>query len=131
MKTVSIGYYREDGDFTILATFNNSKGSFTETAFTQIVTRAMSAMEEASKGNLTMLERQDCVDYVFIDEQKPVVKYKPTEYDKIKLGINAFIFPMTHTSPFVSNNTHVFTSVVIRIGENGEFETKNSIYRPL
>ena len=63
--------------------------------------------------------------------RKPIVRYKPTGYDNVELDKQALIAPMTHTSPYVSNTRYVITSTVVRIGENGEFETKNSIYRPI
>ena len=63
--------------------------------------------------------------------RKPVVKYDPGLTGQIVLGKSVLVYPLTHTSPYVSNMRHATTSVVIRIGENGEFETKNSIYRPI
>ena len=37
MKTVSIGFNREDGDFAILATLNNNDGHLSDDAFHNIV----------------------------------------------------------------------------------------------
>lgn len=36
MKTVSIGYHREDGDFAVLATLNNNDGHMTDEDFGEL-----------------------------------------------------------------------------------------------
>ena len=62
---------------------------------------------------------------------KPIVHYTPTAFDSIILGFYAYVQPIDHTSPFVSNTKAVSTSRVIRIEKNGVFETANSIYVPV
>lgn len=62
---------------------------------------------------------------------KIVVHYLTNKEVIIMLGCRAWVWPVDHISPKVSNSTYVSTSPVIRIGENGEFETENSIYRPI
>ena len=59
---------------------------------------------------------------------KPVVRYK-IAYGKISVGTPAIVFPIDHPSELVSNTNPALTSTVIRVGENGEFETKNTIYK--
>lgn len=61
---------------------------------------------------------------------KPVVHYRPTDGDYIHLDASARVLPLDHPSELVSNTNYVRTSLVERIGENGEFETRNTIYKP-
>ena len=63
---------------------------------------------------------------------KATVHYRPSQYDLIKVGASATVFPIDHTSPFVSNEKVCFTSTVQSYNrETGVFETLNSIYKPL
>ena len=63
---------------------------------------------------------------------KATVHYRPSEWDTIKVGASATVFPVDHTSPWVSNEKVCFTSHVLwHDPETGEFETENSIYKPL
>ena len=52
---------------------------------------------------------------------KPVVHYAPSKYDVIVSGMSAY----------VSNETAVETSTVLVVHEDGSFETKNTLYKPL
>lgn len=48
------------------------------------------------------------------------------------IGLPMFVYPVDHTSPFVSNEKVCMTSPVLSFDkETGEFCTLNSIYRPL
>lgn len=62
---------------------------------------------------------------------KPIVRYTPTHADYIELGMPARVLPIDHPSDRVSNTDWVRTSLVERIGENGEFETRNTVYKPV
>lgn len=63
---------------------------------------------------------------------KATVYYRPSKLDVIKVGGSAFIVPVNHTSPFVSNGVRAMTSKVVWLNHTtGEFETLNSIYKPL
>ena len=48
-----------------------------------------------------------------------------------EVGHHVVLVPVDHTSPFVSNYRPATTSKVVRVGENGEFETMNTIYKPM
>ena len=62
---------------------------------------------------------------------KATVHYRPSQWDIIKVGCSATVFPVDHTSPWVSNTKVCFTSAVQSLGPGeGEFETMNSIYKP-
>ena len=58
---------------------------------------------------------------------KPIVHYR----NKVNavVGLYTVVDPIDHPSPRVSNTCPVCTSRVVRVGENGEFETENTIYR--
>ena len=67
MKTVSIGFYREDGDFAILATLNNNDDLIgldlfenTKNILCEILTGETGFLVEA-------IERQDAPDYAILD----------------------------------------------------------------
>ena len=67
-KTVSIGYYREDGDFAILATLNNNDGLLSDQRFKQLIELVESEYVEKLyyTHDIMVLERQDTPDYVEI-----------------------------------------------------------------
>lgn len=44
------------------------------------------------------------------------------------VGTGVFLWPVDHTSPFVSNNKQAWTSPVVRIIDENSFETENTIY---
>lgn len=65
MKTVSIGYMRDDGDFQILAIFNNNDESLEKQRFLEIVKALHEALQENTDGlEIIILEREDAPDYV-------------------------------------------------------------------
>jgi len=74
MKTVSIGYTRDDGDFRILATINNNDEEFTSHEFAAIVADIAKLLQDTHRddmGEIPMLEtvaRQDAPDYVTLEE---------------------------------------------------------------
>jgi hypothetical protein len=61
---------------------------------------------------------------------KATVNYATIE-GELRVGFSALVWPINHTSPWVSNKGIARTSAVVHIGENGEFETMNSIYKPI
>ena len=69
MKTVSIGYYREDGDFAILATLNNNDGLLSDQRFKQLIELVEGEYVEKLyyTHGIVVLERQDTPDYVEVD----------------------------------------------------------------
>ena len=68
MKTVSIGFYREDGDFAVLATLNNNDGHLDEDAFMALVGEVASTLCNKLVCQIDVLERQDTPDYVTVEE---------------------------------------------------------------
>jgi hypothetical protein len=63
---------------------------------------------------------------------KPVVNYVKGSNDKIAVGAHVTLWPLNHTSEFVSNEAFARTSAVKVVhGTEGVFETQNSIYVPL
>lgn len=62
---------------------------------------------------------------------KAVVHYAPSKYDVIVSGMSAYVFPVDHPGALVSNETAVQTSPVVMVHEDGSFETKNTLYKPL
>ena len=67
MKTVSIGYHREDGDFAILATLNNNDEFMSDEEFTEVVDSLAKKLWAVTRLYITVLERQDTPDYVTIE----------------------------------------------------------------
>ena len=64
-------------------------------------------------------------------KRKPVVLYRPHKHQHISVGAPAVVWPTNHPSLLVSNTTYCHTSVVQRLDADGEFETANTIYRPI
>lgn len=61
---------------------------------------------------------------------KPVVNYKELIFCYV--GGHALVQPENHPSVLVSNKKPALTSVVVAFDEkSGEFETRNTLYRPL
>lgn len=62
---------------------------------------------------------------------KPVVLYGwEGKYPNPKVGHRCIgPIPINHPSLSVSNTRPIITSLVIRVGSNGEFETENTIYK--
>ena len=67
MTTVSIGFFREDGDFAILATLNNNDGYLTEEAFGVMVEVTRMTLRQLAEVEVSVLERQDTPDYVTLE----------------------------------------------------------------
>ena len=62
--------------------------------------------------------------------EKKIVHYKKLFF--CEKGKSALVFPADHQSALCSNLKPVLTSMVMTdLGLSGEFETQNSIYRPL
>lgn len=64
---------------------------------------------------------------------KKIVKYKPHSNDRIFVGVSAEITEtVDHTSKYVCNGRPVITSMVVfHDKETGEFETMNTLYKPV
>ena len=70
MKTASIGFYRDDGDFQLLATFNNSDETIPEDVFETMLTTTFDWLNDTFRKDgveIITLERQDAPDYVEIE----------------------------------------------------------------
>lgn len=62
---------------------------------------------------------------------KQIVHYDSATTKKIKVGEPALVFPLDHTSDYVSNLTMTRTSTVVSYNKKtGEFETLNTLYIP-
>jgi len=62
---------------------------------------------------------------------KPVVKYQHDSIvGSLKVGKSAMIKPIDHSSPYVSNTQHVYTSAIVKVNTDGSFETQNTLYVP-
>ena len=68
MTCYSIGFYKEDGDFAILATLNNNNGHYSKSRINGIVKNMLKELEVDGE-NIIALERQDCEDCITIDEE--------------------------------------------------------------
>jgi hypothetical protein len=64
MKTVSIGFHRENGDFAILATLNNNDNHINAEIFNELVKLMTMTLEHATERRVVALERQDAPDHV-------------------------------------------------------------------
>ena len=60
---------------------------------------------------------------------KATVYYSQLD-SKLEVGKGALVWPINHSSPFVSNTKQAVTSPVIAIGKFGAFETQNTKYLP-
>jgi hypothetical protein len=63
---------------------------------------------------------------------KPIVKYHRL-LSKLAVGESAFLRDLTGHPRQGSgrlDGDYVQTSPVVRVGENGEFETRNTVYQP-
>lgn len=69
MRSVSVGYYREDGDFAILATFNNKDKGLTNKEFQALVSSYALSLEIILEEDIKMLNREDAPDYVEIENE--------------------------------------------------------------
>ena len=65
MKTVSIGFMREDGDLALFATLNNLDEHMTDSAFKILLDGVKAYIELMSERNdVVVLEREDAPAYV-------------------------------------------------------------------
>jgi hypothetical protein len=68
MKTVSIGFFREDGDLALVATLNNLDEHMSNDEFKTLVKAVAAYIELMSKRNdVVVLEREDAPDYVTLE----------------------------------------------------------------
>lgn len=68
MKTVSIGFMRDDGDLALVATLNNLDEHMSDGEFNDLINGVKAYIELMSKRNdVVVLEREDAPDYVTID----------------------------------------------------------------
>ena len=67
MKTVSIGYFRDDGDFALLATLNNNDGDIRFFEF--MVNDLKRDISQSTRIECIVLERKDAPDYITIDRK--------------------------------------------------------------
>ncbi len=66
MKTVSIGFMREDGDLGLFATLNNLDEYMNQDEFMKLVDSVASELRKTTKQEAIVLEREDAPDYVTI-----------------------------------------------------------------
>jgi hypothetical protein len=62
---------------------------------------------------------------------KALVQYIPSVDDFIEVGKGGCVYPINHPSSWVSNTSLCYTSTIVRKEANGEFETLNTIYKPV
>lgn len=68
MKTASLGYTKDNGDFAIIATLNNTENHLSDTDFKTLVNN-IATFYGWQFEPLEVLERQDAPDYITIDEE--------------------------------------------------------------
>ena len=76
MKTVTIGFMREDGDIQVLATLNNNDDTTDAVHFKLLTEVTRFQWERLSGESVQVFERQDAPDYVTPEETM-----KPTDED--------------------------------------------------
>jgi hypothetical protein len=64
MKTVSIGFMRDDGDLALFATLNNLDEHMKQDEFMKLVNSVASELCRATRQEVRVLERDDAPDYV-------------------------------------------------------------------
>ena len=69
MKTVSIGFTRDDGDFALFATLNNLDDYFNSYDFKELVHAVASELQAATQMQVEILEREDAPSYVVLDDE--------------------------------------------------------------
>ena len=69
MKTVSIGFFKDNGDFALVSTLNNNEGRMSDQAF-DVLVKQVSALLVPHLGmwHTSVIERQDAPDYVTLEE---------------------------------------------------------------
>ena len=69
MKTVSIGFMRDDGDLALVATLNNLDEHMSDEHFDVLVDGVKNYIALMTKRNdVLVLEREDAPDYVTLEE---------------------------------------------------------------
>ena len=66
MKTVSIGFMREDGDLALVATLNNLDEHMNDVDFDVLVNGVSTYFQNITKQEVIVIEREDAPDYVTI-----------------------------------------------------------------
>ena len=69
MKTVSIGFNRDDGDFSLFATLNNLDDYFSSYDFKELVHAVASELQAATQMKVEILEREDAPSYIVLDNE--------------------------------------------------------------
>lgn len=69
MKTVSIGFNRDDGDFALFATLNNLDEYFNSYDFKELIHAVASELQAATQMKVEILEREDAPSYVVLDDE--------------------------------------------------------------
>ncbi len=67
-KTYTIGFYRADGDFQVLATVNNNDQLMTDFDFDCMTAHLVDTLAETTGEDVQALSRQDTPDYVTIED---------------------------------------------------------------
>jgi len=67
MKTVSIGFTRDDGDFALFATLNNLDEYFNSYDFKELVHAVASELQSATNMKVEILERDDAPSYITLN----------------------------------------------------------------
>ncbi len=67
MKTVSIGFTRDDGDFALFATLNNLDEYFNSYDFKELIHAVASELQEATNMKVEILEREDAPSYLTLN----------------------------------------------------------------
>ena len=69
MKTVSIGFMRDDGDLALVATLNNLDEHMSDENFVVLVDGVKNYINLMAKRNdVLVLEREDAPDYVTVED---------------------------------------------------------------
>ena len=69
MKTVSMGFFREDGDFQLLSTLNNNDELLSNAEFQELIHSVWLELAKYSfDERIEILWRQDAPDYVTIED---------------------------------------------------------------
>ena len=67
MKTVSIGFTRDDGDFALFATLNNLDEYFNSYDFKELIHAVASELQATTDMEVEILEREDAPSYVTLN----------------------------------------------------------------
>ena len=67
MKTVSIGFIRDDGDFALFATLNNLDEYFNSYDFKELIHAVASELQAATNMKVEILEREDAPSYITLN----------------------------------------------------------------